>query len=107
MGHGPHHILPISFYRNRPIFYGLGCFSFFTGHLGMSHGDWLGLVPRFDLADGTCRVTAEFVRHNDSNQTYVSPAENEKAALERLGTASGVRGARLDVEDGAVVVQSA
>ena len=39
MGHGPHHPLPIEFYRGRPVFYGLGSFSFHTGHLGMAHGN--------------------------------------------------------------------
>ena len=31
-GHGPHESLPIEFYESKPIFYGLGSFSFHTGH---------------------------------------------------------------------------
>ncbi|KAL7917068.1 hypothetical protein ACQKWADRAFT_307687 [Trichoderma austrokoningii] len=44
MGHGSHHPLPISFYNGKPIFSGLGSFSFRMGHLGMAHGDCVGLL---------------------------------------------------------------
>src|SRR5207244_11164804 len=32
VGHGPHYSLPIEVYKEAPIFYGLGSFSFHTGH---------------------------------------------------------------------------
>src|ERR1044071_2397143 len=32
IGHGPHYSLPVEMYRGKPIFYGLGSFSFPTGH---------------------------------------------------------------------------
>jgi hypothetical protein len=35
-GHGPHYSLPIEIYRGKPIFYGLGSFSFRTSHGGDS-----------------------------------------------------------------------
>ena len=34
IGHGPHYSLPVEVYRGKPIFYGLGSFSFHTGHGG-------------------------------------------------------------------------
>ena len=46
IGHGPHYSLPIEVYKGRPIFYGLGSFSFHTGHGGLQHGDWLGMMVR-------------------------------------------------------------
>ena len=38
IGHGPHYSLPVEIYRGKPIFYGLGSFSFHTGHGGRRHG---------------------------------------------------------------------
>jgi poly-gamma-glutamate synthesis protein (capsule biosynthesis protein) len=70
IGHGPHHSLPIEVYKGRAIFYGLGNFSFHTGHGGRKHGDWVGTVVRATVngnrIDG---VTFGFVRHNDKNET--------------------------------------
>jgi hypothetical protein len=42
----PHYALPIEVYRGRPIFYGLGSFSFHTGHGGRQHEDWVGMMAR-------------------------------------------------------------
>ena len=57
-------------YKGRAIFYGLGNFSFHTGHGGRKHGDWVGTVVRATVngnrIDG---VTFGFVRHNDKNET--------------------------------------
>jgi hypothetical protein len=38
-------------YRGKPIFYGLGSFSFHTGHGGRAHGDWIGLLARLTFDD--------------------------------------------------------
>ena len=46
IGHGPHYSLPVEVYRGKPIFYGLGSFSFHTGHGGRRHGDWIGMMVR-------------------------------------------------------------
>src|SRR5207245_1929273 len=46
MGHGPHYACAVQMYRGKPIFYGLGSFSFHTGHGGRAHGDWVGPVGR-------------------------------------------------------------
>src|SRR5258706_5421 len=44
VGHGPHYALAVEVYRGRPIFYGLGSFSFHTGHGGRRHDSWVGLI---------------------------------------------------------------
>ena len=46
IGHGPHYSLPVELYRGKAIFYGLGSFSFHTGHGGRRHGDWIGMMAR-------------------------------------------------------------
>ena len=51
IGHGPHYSLPVEVYRGKPIFYGLGSFSFHTGHGGRAHGDWIGMMVRATIAD--------------------------------------------------------
>ena len=50
VGHGPHYSLPVEAYRGKPIFYGLGSFSFHTGHGGRRHGDWIGMMARARFA---------------------------------------------------------
>jgi len=105
VGHGPHQILPIAFYRGRPIFYGVGCFSFNTGHLGMSHGDWIGLVASIELAAQEPRFSARLVRHTDANATYFCAPDDEAATLEPLSVASAARGAELHVDGDTVTIR--
>ena len=52
IGHGPHYSLPVEIYNGKPIFYGLGSFSFHTGHGGRKHGDWVGMLARVVIDDG-------------------------------------------------------
>jgi poly-gamma-glutamate capsule biosynthesis protein CapA/YwtB (metallophosphatase superfamily) len=79
VGHGPHHSLAVEVYKGKPIFYGLGNFSFHTGHGGRRHGDWLGMLVRASAsATGIDGVTFQFVRNNDRNET-VACAMDEKA----------------------------
>jgi len=55
MGHGVHVITPIEVYKDKPIFYGLGCFSFNEGHGGRDSTfeavNWLGLLARVTIED--------------------------------------------------------
>src|SRR3954471_13172472 len=75
IGHGPHYSLPVEVYRSKPIFYGLGSFSFHTGHGGRRHGDWIGMMAEVEIANsGTGQGGVEaarfrFVRHNAANET--------------------------------------
>lgn len=85
IGHGPHYSLPVELYKNKPVFYGLGSFSFHTGHGGRKHGDWLGMLARVTLEGGTCTgASFEFVRHNDANETVICDLAAENAALQAL-----------------------
>jgi poly-gamma-glutamate synthesis protein (capsule biosynthesis protein) len=81
MGHGPHYSLPVEVYKGKPIFYGLGNFSFHTGHGGRKHGDWVGMLVRASVSrQGIDGVTFQFVRHNEANETV--PCEMAKEAEE-------------------------
>jgi poly-gamma-glutamate synthesis protein (capsule biosynthesis protein) len=85
IGHGPHYSLPMEMYKGKPVFYGLGNFSFHTGHGGRKHGDWIGEAVRL-IYEGKelQRVAFRPVRHNDANETLLTKPSDEKAALERL-----------------------
>lgn len=85
IGHGPHYSLPVEVYRGKPIFYGLGSFSFHTGHYGRKHGDWVGMLARVKLDGGAVKEAAfRLVRHNDDNETYCCDLAREGAALEGI-----------------------
>jgi poly-gamma-glutamate synthesis protein (capsule biosynthesis protein) len=93
-GHGPHFSLPVESYRGKPIYYGLGSFSFHTGHGGIKHGDWVGMLAKVTF-DGTDVKEAafQFVRHNDANETVLCTLKNEgevfgqvSAGAKQLGT---------------------
>lgn len=107
VGHGPHYSLPVEIYRGKPVFYGLGSFSFHTGHGGKKHGDWLGMLARVELKGRDCtRAAFEFVRHNDANETVICDITGERKALDALRKRSSVFGTRLDVEGNAVVFRA-
>jgi poly-gamma-glutamate capsule biosynthesis protein CapA/YwtB (metallophosphatase superfamily) len=95
IGHGPHYSLPVEVYKGKPIFYGLGSFSFHTGHGGRRHGDWIGIMARIEV-DGPAVTEASlrFVRHNDANETVLCPLAAEAETVSRLterGTHTGTR----------------
>jgi poly-gamma-glutamate synthesis protein (capsule biosynthesis protein) len=96
IGHGPHYSLPIEIYKGKPIFYGLGSFSFHTGHAGLKHGDWLGMMIRVLWERGRIeRVAFQFVRHDDRNRTVPCSLANEGAAFAELAQESAGFGAKL------------
>src|SRR5438270_335355 len=69
IGHGPHYSLPVDVYRGKPIFYGLGSFSFHTGHGARQHGDWLGMMVRVAWErERIARAAFQFVRHDQQNR---------------------------------------
>lgn len=107
IGHGPHFSLPVEIYKGKPVFYGLGSFSFHTGHGGRKHGDWLGMLARVEL-DGRDCVSAsfEFVRHNDRNETVICTIGNEQAGLEALRRRSGALKTRLEVSGNSVLARA-
>jgi poly-gamma-glutamate synthesis protein (capsule biosynthesis protein) len=106
MGHGPHYSLPVEIYQGRPIFYGLGSFSFHTGHGGRQHGDWLGMMVRAEIArDELNRTRFQFVRHNDRNETVLCALASERAAFEDLARRSAQLNARLTAQGDEVLVE--
>jgi poly-gamma-glutamate capsule biosynthesis protein CapA/YwtB (metallophosphatase superfamily) len=108
MGHGPHYSLPVEAYKGRPIFYGLGSFSFLTGHGGRQHGDWLGMMVRAAVErDGLKRTTFQFVRHNARNETVLCALADERAAFEGLAKRSEAMGAKLSACGDEILVEPA
>jgi poly-gamma-glutamate synthesis protein (capsule biosynthesis protein) len=105
MGHGPHDACAVEMYRGKPIFYGLGSFSFHTGHGGRAHGDWVGMLARLTFEDTTLlEVAFALVRHNERNETYVCDPGQDKDSVEqivrrcdKLGTTLAVSGSELIV----------
>jgi poly-gamma-glutamate synthesis protein (capsule biosynthesis protein) len=96
IGHGPHYSLPVEVYKGVPIFYGLGSFSFHTGHGGRAHGDWLGMMAMVAW-DGRriTRAAFQFVRHDRDNRTVLCPLTREGAAFDDIAKHSTELGARL------------
>jgi len=99
IGHGPHYSLPVEVYRGKPIFYGLGSFSFHTGHGGRRHGDWIGMMAEVEAErSGIAGARFRFVRHNDRNETVPCNLAEERPTLDRLAARSATLGARLTPE---------
>ncbi len=104
MGHGPHYSLPVEVHRGKPIFYGLGSFSFHTGHGGRKHGNWVGMMVRVELdRRGLQGAGFQFVRHNDANETVPCTLAGEQAVLEEVAK----RGARFSPRGDQVMVELA
>src|SRR5712691_2923560 len=105
VGHGPHYSLPVEVYRGKPVFYGLGNFSFHTGHGGRKHGDWVGTVVRAAVGrQGIEGVTFQFVRHNEGNETVPCDMAKEAAELADIIKRSAPFGTKLATEGNQVRV---
>ena len=93
VGHGPHYSLPVEVYKGKPIYYGLGSFSFHTGHGGRKHGDWVGMLARVVVDNGSVREAAfRLARHNDANETYFCEPSAEVEALREIAEGSAALG---------------
>jgi poly-gamma-glutamate synthesis protein (capsule biosynthesis protein) len=107
MGHGPHFPLGIEVYRDKPIFYGLGSFSFETGHRARRHPDWIGLMVDVALEGGVLQEAGfSFVRHNEKNETIAKPVAAEQKELQTLRELSAGFGTTLTVSGDRVSVWS-
>ena len=105
IGHGPHYSLAMEMYKGKPVFYGLGNFSFHTGHGGRKHGDWVGEAVRLTYEDKTLkRVAFKLVRHTEANETFFSQPKDEAQAIARLQSFCDRFGTRLTVEGDELVV---
>lgn len=106
IGHGPHFSLPVEVYKGRAIFYGLGSFSFHTGHGGRRHGDWIGMMPSAAVGRrGVARVRFRFVRHNNRNQTVPCALAEEAAELGDIIERSTQWGTRFTLHDDEVEIE--
>jgi poly-gamma-glutamate synthesis protein (capsule biosynthesis protein) len=104
-GHGVHFPLGIEIYKGKPIFYGLGGFSFHTGHHGRVFGDWVGLMGRVTLEEGeVVKVTCLPVRHNERNETIIRSVQEERREMERLVLLSKKLNTELDISGDEVIV---
>jgi poly-gamma-glutamate synthesis protein (capsule biosynthesis protein) len=93
IGHGPHYSLAVEMYHGKPIYYGLGSFSFHTGHGGRRHGDWIGMMVRATITDRAITATGfQFVRHNARNETVPCHVADEAAELEDIVSRSAPYG---------------
>jgi poly-gamma-glutamate synthesis protein (capsule biosynthesis protein) len=105
IGHGPHYSLAVEVHRGRPIFYGLGSFSFHTGHGGRAHGDWVGMMVRADVErDGIRAARFQFARHNAANETVLCPLAEEQAELADIVERSAEYGTRLEPDGDQMIV---
>ena len=96
IGHGPHYSLGVEVYKGKPIYYGLGSFSFHTGHGGVTHGDWIGMMAKVEF-DGSAvsRACFEFVRHNDHNETDVCHLSEEAEEFADIAKRSRAMGTEI------------
>lgn len=105
IGHGPHYSLPVEVYKGKPIYYGLGSFSFHTGHRDRKHGDWIGMMAQITLDNKQLRdARFRFVRHNKENETVFCPLAAEARDLEAITKASAMYGTVLRPDGDDVVI---
>jgi poly-gamma-glutamate synthesis protein (capsule biosynthesis protein) len=98
MGHGPHYACAVEMYRGKPIFYGLGSFSFHTGHGGRAHGNWVGMLARLTFDDtALVEVAFSMVRHNERNETYVCDPNQDPEAAEPIMRRCAALGTTLTI----------
>jgi poly-gamma-glutamate capsule biosynthesis protein CapA/YwtB (metallophosphatase superfamily) len=105
MGHGPHYACAVEMYRGKPIFSGLGSFSFHTGHEGRAHGDWVGMLARLTFDDSALvEVAFSMVRHNERNETYVCDPRQDTEAVEQIMRRCDKLGTTLTVSGSEMIV---
>jgi poly-gamma-glutamate synthesis protein (capsule biosynthesis protein) len=106
VGHGPHYSLPVEVYKGKPIFYGVGSFSFHTGHGGLKHGDWVGMLARVVVDSGKVTEAAfRLVRHNEDNETYFCDPAKESEALKDITSRSEPFGTTLTIAGDEVTIK--
>ena len=60
-------------------------FSFHTGHGGLAHGNWVGMLARLTLDDSALvEIAFSMVRHNERNETYVCDPRRDTEAAEPI-----------------------
>ncbi|MBT3908012.1 MAG: CapA family protein [Rhodospirillaceae bacterium] len=104
MGHGPHMPLGVEIYKDRPVFYGMGNFSFDIGHRA-KHPDWIGTFATVEIEDGDlAEVSLQLIRHNPDNETYLRNPGDEPEEMDNILNRSKVLGTELTVEQNRILV---
>ncbi|MBT4699906.1 MAG: CapA family protein [Rhodospirillaceae bacterium] len=104
MGHGPHMPLGVEIYKDRPVFYGMGNFSFDIGHRA-KHPDWIGTFATVEIEDGELtEVSLQLIRHNSANETYLRNPGDEPEEMENILSRSKALGTELTVEQNRILV---
>ena len=105
VGHGPHYALPVEVYRGKAICYGLGSFSFHTGHGGRRHNDWIGMIANVTITGhAVSGVGFRLVRHNVGNETVFCRLVDEPAELADIRTRSAEYGTRFEQRDDELLI---
>ena len=105
MGHGPHYACAVEMYQGKPIFYGLGSFSFHTGHGGLKHGNWVGMLARLTFDDqALVGVAFSMVRHNERNETYVCDLRRDTEAVAQITRRCDTLGTTLTMSGNDMIV---
>ena len=104
MGHGPHVPLAVATYKKKPIFYGMGSFSFNIGHRGHKHPDWVGLMGRVQF-DGkrVTRAGFQFIRHNNKNESVLKSLKSEAEELDIMRAKSEPLGTKFKAKGDEVI----
>lgn len=106
IGHGPHYSLGVEVYKGKPIYYGLGSFSFHTGHGGVTHGDWIGMMAKVRFGEsGIEQASFEFVRHNHDNETFICDLSQEEEEFLDIEKRSKEMGTQIVREGNQVVLK--
>ncbi len=106
IGHGPHYSLGVEIYKGKPIYYGLGSFSFHTGHGGVTHGDWIGMMAKVEFEDNAVsRAAFEFVRHNEANESYVCDLAQEQDEFKDIAKRSRDMGTDIVASGNEIVLK--
>ncbi len=107
MGHGPHFPLAITFYKAKPVFYGLGMFCFIRSNKKVHRG-WTGMSAQLTF-NGTSLSEAAFsiVRQSDAGEVHMPPPAVEADAIARIAKLSANFGTKLHVENDRVLVTAA
>src|SRR5260370_7980308 len=98
VGHGPHYALAVEVYRGRPIFYGLGSFSFHPRHGARKHDSWVGMMARVAAGHGIEAASFQVRRPSDRNETYLCRPLDEADALAEVIETSRPFGTKLTPE---------
>lgn len=105
LGHGPHYPLGIEIYKDKPILYGTGCFSFDIGHQKKSYADWIGYFATVRLTEGVPgEIFVQLVRRTDRNETILRMPADEPGTVAEIVARSAVFGTELTVEEDRLVI---